>query len=100
MALRTKLNCAIPLHSSVPCAQKEYAVALMDTCFIQTSGQNFATAALHIRDRRRVEPRQNSMTKILSRERPWKHKGKASRAVPRTCIPSTFSQMLQVHCNN
>lgn len=94
MALRTKPNCAIPLHSNVPCARKEYAVALMDTCFIQTSGQNFATAALHIRDHHRVEARQNSMTMILSRKRPWKHKGKASRAVPRSCIPPTFSQML------
>lgn len=50
MALRTKPNCAIPLHSSVPYARKEYAVALMGTCFIQTNGQSFATAALHIRD--------------------------------------------------
>lgn len=94
MALRTKPNCAIPLHSSVPYARKEYAVALMGTCFIQTNGQSFATAALHIRDRRRVERNQNSMTKVLSRERPWKHKGKAFRAEPRNCTAPSYSQML------
>lgn len=61
---------------------------------IQTSGPNSAMAALHIRDHRRVEPHQNSMTKVLLQRHPRRHKEKDSRAVPRSCIPPTFSQML------